>query len=169
MTIVSVVGMVFLGLLTGAATEANVGPDGNTRVVVARPFGRAIGGAVTVVAVLALAVPLLAEFSLEASRYAVGRGELRSAVVDAARARAIEPWAASPYLQLALVAERGGDLRSGLGWIGSALHRDPTDWELWLGFRHASRRRAGRIGAARASLAQARRLNPLSPTLGGLG
>ena len=84
------------------------------------------------------------------------------ALSAADEAHTLEPWAASPYLQLALLEEQSGDLRRLAARIGQAIDRDRSDWRLWL----VSARidvKAGFIGEARRSLARARALNPRSP------
>ena len=71
-------------------------------------------------------------------------------------------WAASPYLQLALVREAIGDLPGALVAIRQATDRDPLDWRLWLA-RARIETNSGDIAAARESLARAQALNPRSP------
>ena len=111
---------------------------------------------------IAQGLPLLGDLRLGDSRAAVLRGDTKAAIDDALSARDVEPWAASPYLQLALVTEQSGDLAAADGWIHGALRRDELDWRLWL---VASRIEAkeGRAGVARASLDRAVQLNPRSP------
>ena len=74
----------------------------------------------------------------------------------------IEPWAATPYLRLALAEEGAGDLASARRAIGGATRRDPSDWRLWL----VAARIESRLGdpeASARSRARARFLNPRSP------
>jgi Tfp pilus assembly protein PilF len=114
------------------------------------------------VLVVAQAVPLLAELRLERSHAAVRRGDTRGALAAALDARDIEPWAASPYLQLALVTEQAGAPAVAHVWIERALARDRTDWRLWL-VKARLETRLGRVRAAAASLARATELDPRSP------
>jgi O-antigen ligase len=68
-------------------------------------FAIAVGGvALAWLAAIALIGPLLVEHELNASKDAVAAGNITSAVDHAENARSIEPWAASPYLQLGLIA-----------------------------------------------------------------
>ena len=44
----------------------------------------------------------------------------------------MQPWASSPYLQLALLEEQAGDLGRANRHIKDALERDSSDWSTWL-------------------------------------
>lgn len=168
LTAVSVVGFAFLGLLTGSGSAGLE----RLRVVAeedAAPRRQRLGfgAGVAVVAtawllICAHAIPLLAGLKLRESQTAVARGNVDRAAADALSARNIEPWAASPYRQLALVTERVGALAAARRWIAEAIQRDPTDWQLWL-IAARIETKAGAIPAARSSLERARQLNPRSP------
>jgi Flp pilus assembly protein TadD len=168
LTAVSVVGVACLGLLTGPATVPLSRPE--LRALEARPPDRprvpaaARWGAVALAVLLVggQAIPLLAHLALEDSRAAVGRGDGDEALAAARSARALQPWAASPYVQLALVKEHIGDLAAARRWILKALERDSRDWRLWL-LATRIETKAGRIEEARQSLARAVELNPRSP------
>jgi hypothetical protein len=115
-------------------------------------------------AICASLPPFLAAEQLEASRRAAARDDVAAALEHAASARAIEPWAASPYTQLALIHEGTGDLAAARDRIGQAVERDERDWRLHvIAARLATK--AGDIPAARAALRRARALNPRSPAL----
>jgi Flp pilus assembly protein TadD len=107
-------------------------------------------------------IALLAETRLDASQAAVRRGDTAAALASARSARDVEPWAASPYLQLALVEEEAGHLVRAENRILQAIHRDETDWRLWLTAARIQTKQ-GEIVRARRSLDRARRLNPRSP------
>jgi uncharacterized protein HemY len=83
-------------------------------------------------------------------------------VQDARRARAITPWNATPYVQVALVAEQGQNYPAARAWMYEATRRDSSDWRLWV---TAARIEAesGRVEQARRNLARARVLNPRLP------
>jgi O-Antigen ligase len=124
-----------------------------------------LGVAVLVVgwlAVIGSALVLVTETKLEDSRAAVRRGDLPKAAADARRAHAVEPWADSPLLQLALVRERQGDLAGARAAVRDAIDRDPRDWQTWLVATRLATR-AGDVPDARRSLRRARALNPRSP------
>jgi O-Antigen ligase len=171
LTAVTVLAVVMLGLLTGAATA----PTDRLRLVTTpdargRRLGFGAGVAAVVVAWLLIcvqALPLLADLKIRDSKVAVARNDLGGAARAALDARDIEPWAASPYVQLALVDERAGALRRARAWIGEAIERDPDDWRYWL---IATRLDAklGDTAEARRSLRRAAELNPRSPLFAGL-
>ncbi len=108
------------------------------------------------------AVPLLAQREIARSRDAAARGDGVDARDAALRARDIQPWAASPYLQLALIDERLGRLRAARDEVESALERDSSDWRLWLVAARVNTK-LGRIEDGRNALARAVELNPRSP------
>jgi len=107
-------------------------------------------------------LPLLAEIQLRQSQAEVRGGDLRAAAAEAAGARDLAPWAATPHTQLALVAEAAGDFRAADRHIESAIDRDRRDWRLWL-IATRLRTKSGEIDEARRSLDRARQLNPRSP------
>jgi O-antigen ligase len=166
-TAISAIGLTALGLLTGPA-----GSSGELRAVsegMRLPSGRAprfaIGAAVLVlgwVVMCAQAIPWLTDVQIKASAAAVDRNDGASALRHALNAKNLQPWAASPYLQLALVQEQRGDLPAARGWIEDAIDRNPIDWRLWLVAARLETK-AGDIAAARRSLLGAESLNPRSP------
>jgi len=114
-----------------------------------------------VLAVLAVeTIPFLAAERLQASARAAGRGDLLRAVAAAQDSRSIEPWDAAPYVQLALLSEQLGRYRAADRWIHEAVARSRADWTLWLVATRVETR-LGQLRRARASLAEARRLDPL--------
>ena len=128
LTAVTVVGLFSLGLLV--ASSDGVGDHlpstrGNTS-------GRVLIVATGLAVVIAQAIPFLAQAQIGNSQAAAARGDLRAAQADALRARQIQPWAASPYLQLALTSELDGRPDDAESWVRKAIRRDPTDWRLWL-------------------------------------
>ena len=112
--------------------------------------------------VVAQALPALVEMRIQSSEAAAGRGDNSAAYEDALAAHAIQPWAASPYVQLALVDEQRGRLRPARAWIEQALAQDPSSWTSWL-IASRIQTKLGAIPEARASLHRARELNPRSP------
>jgi Tfp pilus assembly protein PilF len=107
------------------------------------------------------AIAVYADRKLHTSQAAVARGDEKKAIDAADAARRVEPWAASAYLQLALVSEQFGDVRAARRWIEKATGHDDSDWSLWL-VRARLETKDGAIAEARRSLARARALNPLS-------
>ena len=168
LTAVSVVGFTVLALVTGPATEPyeqlrGVGPGESPRWTTRRRIVLGVlMGAVAWVLLSVQVVPLLGDSEIARSRAAAERGDLTEASAAARSARDIEPWAATPYLQLALVAEQAGALTSARDWVDEAIDRDPRDWQLWLVSARLETK-LGRISAANRSLRRAAELNPRSP------
>jgi hypothetical protein len=167
LTAVGVLAFVALALVSGssAAAPASLSAvEPNTRPLRVRGhFG--LGVAALLVAwilILGQAIPLLAQGEIADSQAAVRRGDLGEAFSAAGGARDIQPWAATPYLQLALVSEDAGDLRRARAWIDDAIERDARDWRLWLVSARIETK-LGRVGAAERSLQRAISLNPRSP------
>ncbi len=161
---IGAVAVIALALLTGPATL----PAARETAAGGRPalgFGARVAVVLAAWAmIVAQAIPLLVADEVAASQDAAARGDLGAAFDRADSARAIQPWAASPHLQLALVRERQGDLAAARGHLDDALERDDADWRLRLvGARLATK--AGDIPRARVFLREARRLNPRSPAL----
>ena len=165
---VTTVAIVVLGLLVGPATTSAVRPIGE-----GRPSSRSRFALASVALVLgwlvicAEALPLLTHLKINQSQAAVRRADLEAALADARAARALEPWAAEPYLQLALVEEQSGDVPTALAHIHRALARDGTDWRLWL-VAARLQMKSGQIDDAKASVTRVRQLNPRSPALASL-
>ncbi len=168
LTAVAGVAFVCLGLAIGpaaapASTSRGSGGEERPRASRRGALGLRIAGlAAGCLLICVLAVPLLAGFRLTASQDAAARGDTRSAIADALDAKSIQPWAASPYLQLALVDEVAGALKPARRWIGDAVARDPSDWRLWL-IKYRIEIKLGELGPARRSFDRARSLNPRSP------
>jgi O-Antigen ligase len=117
-------------------------------------------------AIWAGGVLFLTQVRLGDSREAASSGNLEAAAQDARDASAIQPWAAEPHLQLALVEELGGDLRAANREVGEAIQRAPDNWQLWF-VRARLDVKSGNVAGARRALAHARTLNPRAPFLAG--
>ena len=115
-------------------------------------------------AVLVAGVALIGDANLRASRAAVGEGDYVRAAEEARSASAIQPWAAAPYLQLALVRE-GENLPAALRAVDEARERAPEDWRIWL-VTTRLRTKAGDVAGALAALRRTKALSPRPQTLG---
>lgn len=161
--------LVAAALLAGSATLAP-GPAGAGTEIrgIARSrrrFGR--GVAVLLVAWLSICAAgllLFADNRLEASRDAAARGDDAEAVGLANEAIDLEPWAAEPRTQLALLHERAGELPAAREALGQAIARARDDYELYL-LAYRLDLGAGDDAAAAADLARATELNPMDPRL----
>jgi hypothetical protein len=135
---------------------------------------RQLAGAAAGITLAAIAIPLigtqavmmLTDQKLRQSESAARRGDGVAAAAAAGAARNLEPWAASPYVQLALVGERLGDLRQARTWTVQATRRDPSNWAAWL-VRARLETKLADVPSARVSLGRARKLNPLAFPPGG--
>ena len=79
-------------------------------------------------------------------------------------ARSIEPWAASPYVQLGLLAQVQGDYTGASGRLSEAIHREDRNWLLYY-LRSKVEHEAGNLAAAQSDLRRAQGLNPLEDCL----
>jgi hypothetical protein len=155
---VAIVGVVTVAVLAGRSNNLALAPQ-----------RRQVAGAFAGIALSAVAIPLigtqgvmmLMDQKLRQSTSAARSGDGAAAASAAGAARNLEPWAALPYVQLALVGERLGDLEQAKAWIIQATQHDPSNWAAWL-VRARLETKLADVPAARASLARARHLNPLA-------
>jgi O-Antigen ligase len=132
-----------------------------------RRFGLTVTGlAVAWIAAIALIGPLLVEREINASQADAARGDFAAAVDHANTARSIEPFAASPYVQLGLLAEGQGDYATATERLTQAIAREDRNWQLYY-LRARVEEEAGNRAAAEADLSRARQLNPLDKCLQG--
>ena len=128
-------------------------------------YGLVVGGlAVAWIAAVALIGPLLVDREIKSSQSAAAGGNLSSAVGHANTARSIEPFAASPYVQLGLLAELQGDYPTAAERLTQAIDREDRNWQLFY-LRSRVESEAGNTAGAREDLERARRLNPRAPEL----
>jgi hypothetical protein len=152
---IAVVGVGMLGFALGAlsATQARAwGRVGALRPVLAL---------VAVAAIIPQFVVLASGIHLRNSQAAVRARDATRARSEALAAKAIEPWAARPYLQLGLIAEAQHDYGKAAQWLDKAISRSRRDWSLWFRAARIQAER-GAIVQARRDLDEARRLNPNS-------
>ena len=117
--------------------------------------------------IVAGGIALTSDAKLRASREAAADGDLAKAADEARAAAAIQPWAAAPRLQLALVQEEQTTRPRPSGRSARRSSARPEDWRLWFDADpDAGRTRATAPGALRA-LRRTRELAPPSPTLRG--
>lgn len=131
------------------------------------PLGRQallprVGVAVlAVAAVVAIAIPLGTESLLRQSETAAREGDLAAALDDARAAEAVQPGAAAPRLQQALLLEAGGELDAAAAAARAGTEREPTNWRTWL-IRARIEAERGRAAEAVGHYRRARALNPFS-------
>jgi tetratricopeptide (TPR) repeat protein len=123
-------------------------------------FGLTVAGlGLAWIVALALIGPLLVDREIDTSNAAAARGDIAAAIEHADTARSIEPWAASPYLQLGLLAESQGDYAIAGQRLTEAVEREEGNWQL-LYLRARIKHEAGEKAAAKFDLEEAMRLNP---------
>jgi O-antigen ligase len=120
--------------------------------------------AVAWISAVALVGPLLVEREIDQSQDAAAANDLPSAVDHAEHARSIEPFAASPYVQLGLLSQLQGEYEVAITHFTHAIEREEDNWQ-WYYLRSKAESEAGNATAAHADLEKARELNPLEPCL----
>ena len=159
---IAVVGVAMLGVALGARPSTRTQPW--ERLGVFRP----VLAIVAVAAIIPQFVVLAAGIHLSNSADAVYAGNGARAKSQALAAKAIEPWAATPYVQLAQIEQAERNYGLARSWMTGALRRSPHDWSLWYIAAQIDTYR-GKIAAARREIEQARRLNPYSSFLQTIG
>lgn len=159
---IAVVGVGMLGFALGALPSTRASAWERSNVL------RPVLALVAVAAIIPQFVVLAAGSHLHSSQVAFNAGDAAKARSEALAARAIEPWAASPYLQLGLVSEAEGHFTAAAARLDEAISRSRRDYSLWIIAARIETKR-GDAAAARRDLAEARRLNPNSAIFSGGG
>jgi len=115
----------------------------------------------SLVAMIAIAVPLATTASLRESQKAVQGQDLQSALTKADAAATLEPFAAGPHLQVALVLEQEGQLMDAEAAAREAVSHEPDEWRSWVVLSRLAAKR-GKIESAVRAYERARSLNPRS-------
>jgi hypothetical protein len=170
LTVVTVFALILLALLSGAAGNSRnslkVVDENDPRPGRRWRFGLGVTALVGVwLLICAQGVPLFAQLRIKDSEAAVYRGDTAAAIRAAMDAENLQPWASSPYLQLALVYEREGLIAAARRSIKSAIKRDPQNWQLWY-IAAKIEIELGDAAGAQKSLGHAYSLNPKSPIFG---
>ena len=156
LTAVTLVGVCLLGLLTGPATSTRPRPSRRGR----RTFAAALA-ALACAVLVGEAIALLVDVEVSTSQADARAGRLGEARAHALAAAKLEPWAETPYLQLALLDQSAGNLERAKVEVVESIHRNRDDWRSWL-VASQIEARLGDVGLAAESLAQARSLDPRS-------
>ena len=159
---IAVVGVGALGFALGALPPVRAVAWG--RVGALRPAL----ALVAVAAIIPQFVVLAAGIHLRNSQAAFNAGNMTKARSEALAAKAIEPWAASPYLQVGQILQSEGEYGAAATWLNEAISRSRRNWALWLIAAQIEAQRAiqghrGAVALARRDADEARRLNPHSP------
>ena len=151
--------IVFLLLVAAILAVRDPKEDGSPNAQGPRP--RIVLGVLGVLALAAIGIPLIGTEAVRASQDDVNAGEVDSALEQARTAGNVEPWAATPPLQQALVLELQGDLGAAAEQARQATRREPTNWRTWYTLSRIEEAQGDRE-AARAAFRRARELNPRS-------
>jgi hypothetical protein len=125
-----------------------------------RPSVRLTGLAVTAALSGFVLLGLLGNSAVSASSKSTEARHFTRAESQARRATKFAPWSSEPWRKLGEAQTLAGDLAAARASYRKAITKDPRDWSLWYELAGASG------GAARErALAEASRLNPLSPEI----
>lgn len=153
------VAMLLLGsLLVMPAASAAPGAEPSTALPIPLRVAVAIGASA---AIVAIAIPLASASLIRQSESDARGGDLSAALREARTAQNVQPDAAGPRLQQALVLEAQGNLSSAAAAALAATERESTNWRTWLVLSRIDAER-GRAAAAVRSYEEARSLNPRS-------
>lgn len=125
------------------------------------PLGRIAVALGSLVVIAAIAIPLASESLVRESQAKARAGDNTGALADARSAANVEPEAAAPHLQEALLLEAEGDFPEAQEEARKATERESTNWRTWLILSRIDAQR-GEAEAALAAYRKARSLNPTS-------
>jgi hypothetical protein len=148
-------------LLLAAALVSAWGAPSQQGSAALRPPLRLAVVAVAIVAIVAIAIPLASTSLVRESEADFRRGDLPAALSAARSAQNVQPSAATPRLQQALVLEAGGDLAAAAAAAEAATERESTNWRTWLVLSRIEAER-GHAATAVRDYSRARSLNPNS-------
>jgi hypothetical protein len=122
-------------LLLGAAIVAYRRPSAESQPAVPARTRWVTRGALaiaSVAAVVAIAIPFAMTSAIRSSQSEVGSHNLKAALSDALTAQSLEPYAATPRLQEALIYEQAHDFGAARAAVTQAASREPLNWRIWL-------------------------------------
>lgn len=153
-------------LLLVAAVLVGDGTRETARAGRARVRGGSLATRLILIAValgslLAIGIPLAETTQVRASQADFAGGNTAGAIDAAQSAIRVEPGAASPRIQEALVLESSGDIAGAVRAARVATVDEPQNWQTWLVLSRLEAEN-GQLAAAVAAYRQARALNPRS-------
>ena len=153
-------------MLLAAVICAGRADDGGAGRPVIRPARstRAVLVVLAVASIGAIAVPLASALAIRESRAEARTSRLAAALQDSATARRLQPYAATPLLQRALILEQAGALAGAASAARAAASHEPTNWRHWFILARIQADRGEPVLSA-VALREARRLNPRSTLL----
>lgn len=114
-----------------------------------------------IVAIVAIAIPLASTSLVRQSEADARAGDLAAALKEARSAQNVQPYAATPRLQQALVLEAQGRFGQAAEAARAATEREKTDWRNWLVLSRIEAEN-GEARAAVRDYVRAKSLNPRS-------
>ena len=158
---VPVLPVAFLLLAGSALAPSRAAPFAGARRL--RGPAARVGMVVAAVASLSpIAIAMATTTAVRQSQAAAAAGNTGLALADARAAARLEPGAASPQIQSALVLELRGDLTGAIAAARRATANESTNWQPWL-ILSRLQAEAGHPGGAVSAFRRARSLNPRSP------
>jgi Flp pilus assembly protein TadD len=127
----------------------------------------AAGTAAAVVAIVAIAVPMLGARHLTESQALFRAGDREGALDEAESAADLQPYDAAPRMQEAFVYEAMDPPRLGKAAAAAraATERESTNWETFYVLSRIQAQREGMLDSAARALRRARELDPYNPAL----
>ncbi len=159
--VMPLIAMLLVAVALGGDGERDGRGSSRTRVIT-----RVVLGVIALLSLWAIAVPLAMTNDVRSSQAAVLKGNFQTALADAATAQNLEPDAASPRLQRALILEQLGDIGGARQAVAQAEVREPANWRIWF----VASRLATEANKPRLALAyyeRAKALDPTSPIFSG--
>ena len=157
---IAVVGVGLLGVALGALPSTRADEWGRAGVV------RPLLALLAVAAIVPQVVVLAAGIHIANSQDAYDAGNGARAKSEALAAKAVEPWDAATWLQLAVVERDLREYKAASAAIRSAIRRAPRDYSLWLTAVTIDAHR-GDVAAVHRDFDQIRLLYPTAPILQG--
>ncbi len=130
--VVPMVTMLLVAVVFGAARRRSASSAANGPRRWRNVAGRTAAVAAALLAIVLIVIPLTSTIEVRASQAAERAGKLRIALADARNAAAVEPGAAAPFLQAALVYEQADDIPNAAHEISIAVKHEPDNYTLWL-------------------------------------
>jgi hypothetical protein len=144
------------------AAETEASSDGTGARASRRRLVARVALIVTALACLtAIGIPLAAATDVSRSQAAAAAGNTSAALADARSAARLEPGAASPQLQIALVLELQHSYPAAAAASRTATRNEPQNWSDWLVLSRIEAE-SGHPQASVAAYRRARSLNPRS-------
>jgi len=114
------------------AIVLTAGDPGDTEPAPLRPALRVGVAAFSLLAVIAIAIPFAGTSLIRQSQSDAAGGDVSAALEEARSAQNVQPGAATPRVQQALLLESEGDFPQAEEAARAATEREPTNWKTWL-------------------------------------